>query len=149
MRVVVRLGLEPILRRIFQFFSSAFARSPGPRWRAWAVLTSSRSQPRCPARAADWSRRSGSPRHPRRCPSRIAVNETAGTHTAVKVWPGEQEGGDLLGSCHADHLVIDLLQGGGSVAVHMTDPHAAVVQAAERSATGRRRRLTFETAGGV
>jgi hypothetical protein len=35
------------------------------------------------------------------------------------------------------------------VAVHMTDLHVAVVQAAERSATGRRRRLTFETAGGV
>ena len=39
-RVVARLGLQRILRRIFQLLSWALARSPGPRWRAWAVLTS-------------------------------------------------------------------------------------------------------------
>jgi hypothetical protein len=39
--------------------------------------------------------------------------------------------------------------GGGSAEVHMTGRHAVVVQAAERSATGRRRRLTLEMAGGV
>jgi hypothetical protein len=37
--VVARLGLVRILRRTFQFLISAFARSPGPRRRAWAVLT--------------------------------------------------------------------------------------------------------------
>jgi hypothetical protein len=36
---VARLGLERILRRIFQLLSWAFSRSPAPRWRAWAVLT--------------------------------------------------------------------------------------------------------------
>ncbi|WP_226358227.1 hypothetical protein [Pseudonocardia sp. ICBG601] len=33
---VAWLGLERILRRIFQFFSSALTRSPGARRRAWA-----------------------------------------------------------------------------------------------------------------
>jgi hypothetical protein len=35
-----RLGQDRILRMIFQFFSSALTRSPGPRRRAWAALTS-------------------------------------------------------------------------------------------------------------
>jgi PAS domain S-box-containing protein len=39
-RVVARLGLERILRRIFQFLISALACSPGPCCWAWAVLTS-------------------------------------------------------------------------------------------------------------
>jgi hypothetical protein len=37
----------------------------------------------------------------------------------------------------------------GPAVVRMRDLHAVVVQAAERSATSRRRRLTSETAGGV
>jgi hypothetical protein len=38
--LVARVGQERILRRIFQLLSWALARSPGPRWRAWAALTS-------------------------------------------------------------------------------------------------------------
>ena len=34
------VGQQRILRRIFQLLSWALARSPGPRWRAWAELTS-------------------------------------------------------------------------------------------------------------
>ena len=37
--VVAWARLERILRSIFQLVSSALARSPGPRIRAWAVLT--------------------------------------------------------------------------------------------------------------
>jgi type I pantothenate kinase len=32
-------GLDRILRQMRQFFSSALTRSPGPRWRAWAVFS--------------------------------------------------------------------------------------------------------------
>jgi hypothetical protein len=73
------------------------------------------------------------------------VNLADSAHQALIMLKGR----DLLGGRHADHVVIDATPGWKASCIRMTDLHVPVVQAAERSTTGRRRRLTFETAGGV